>query len=131
MCTGWVGRNSTGGGAAPRQVTSNFVTYKITGSEFVFANFVPDCKSTLLCDIVEITSTSAQEAKTTVPAQFVHAFDVNRFPVTCLITSKPNLSVLFMACLQEGVGARFVARFRVSTNFRSDRTLFVLYEPKN
>lgn len=113
------------------ELTSNSATYKITGSKFVFANLVPDCKSAYICDITAFEISSSERKEHNPSNKYMNAFDWNNAQLTCFLTLKPTLSILFMECLQESATATYVGRFRITTSISSNRALFVLYESKS
>lgn len=59
------------------ELTSNSATYKITGSKFVFANLVPDCKSAYICDITAFEISSSERKEHNPSNKYMNAFDWN------------------------------------------------------
>lgn len=95
-------------------------TYKITGSDFVFANLKLDCSGVNECNIDKIIPLSW-------PSMMPNEIALSaRSPQLYVSASESSSSVLCMDCLQENAAARFISKFRVN-KLKVVRIVYMIY----
>lgn len=95
-------------------------TYKITGSDFVFANLKLDCSGVNECNIDKIIPLSW-------PSMMPNEIALSaRSPQLYVSASESSSSVLCMDCLQENAAARFISKFWVN-KLKVVRIVYMIY----